>query len=73
MILLKTAHSEHKYYGNILIGIDSEMIKIEAHSRKPHVDEDELMIWACDIYDWFWANDVISIRGEDDLHSGSSI
>lgn len=67
MITIETKHYKHKYYGNIIIRFGDSMINIEAHSVQPqHMNNpDELFIWRSDTYDWFWTEDVISIRGED--------
>ena len=54
-----------KYYGQIEISCNGNMLSIEAHGSPPfNIGDDELMTWSTDTYDWFWIEDIISIRGQ---------
>jgi len=71
MIVIKTRYYEWKYYGTIIITINDEMLAIEAHStRGPRIVEDgELDAWCSDIYDAFWTDDVVSVKGVVDAEN----
>jgi hypothetical protein len=66
MIIIKTAHYEHKYYGNISIEYQDTMLFIESHElpKSAFHDIDSLYCWTKDTYDWFWIEDIISITGQ---------
>ncbi len=66
MITIRTAHYEHKYHGTIQLvyNEESRMIFVEAHGAESSPSEDELDIWASDVFDAFKVESVISITGE---------
>jgi hypothetical protein len=70
MIIIKTKHLEFKYYGACLILFHEEdKLYIESHGTIPRHESDEMIIWANDVFDWFWTKDIISIVGIDEQGS----
>jgi len=67
MITITNGHKSC-YQGDIKIIIGDYNVMISAYSIDPEPSEDHLYIWDRLCHDWFWVEDVESIRGEDDLH-----
>lgn len=66
MILVKTAHYIHKYSGDVTIEFVDNAVHVTCHHETSHPiieSDDDLVIWASDIFDWFFIGEIVSIKG----------
>ena len=63
MIIIETKTLTHRYQGTVILELRDDTLWVEAHGEQPRND-DELITWATDVFDVFYIEDVLSIKGE---------